>query len=396
MISLLIKVPRSKPLLALGSWAMMLLVLASCTAPEESSSQSLSQADMQTLKDRKEQSVRSMWVMAKELPLYNSLPTLGQSYADTMLMQGEQVQIIDETLYRADNGIDYLYVQTPQAKLKGYVPSEYLVTASFVVGMTLEYTTHYFQPDTRSGGSTLIFLPAFSRIFSDDAQSKSPFVAYQSIDLLGNPLKGYLDRQAVTFEPATLKAYELYELAFNSQDAQDQLAKLTELQRAYPNVPFADLARELLDVRNVVGLGRNLRLFSRTYAGRRSSAYQERVIPVYSKPHDRARVLGYINDDRSLDILGGYVTNLNMLDRQPYDWYLIDHKGWVQAQMIDLSAQVSEFYNDFADLLDREDDSWLLDAGDPLASTTSEAGSFYNLAADQQQEATQKLEGEQP
>ncbi|NIZ18878.1 hypothetical protein [Entomospira culicis] len=361
------------PKYSLGLLLFLSIFLFSCSKEKESNSEALTTQDLQILQDRQEQKVRTMWVMANQIPLFVSLPTANQSQADVFLMQGDKVRVLDETIYTSDLERSYLYVQNLADNRRGYIPLAYLIDETYAIGMTTEYTTHYFQPDRRFGASSAIFVPAYRLIFSNDSQGLSPFVAYKSVDLLGNPLEGYLERKVVHFSPQLLQAHALYQRAFFSDDWQTTIKYAQQIQRDHANTPFAKLASDLLDLQNMSALGKQLRLFARSYPAHRAPDNQERAIPIYSKPHDRARVLGYLTDDRRLTIVAGYGENqaIHLID-SPYAWYLIDRQGWVPASAITLEGLIEELHFSLA-TPEEEELAWLaeLDQGDSESQSAS-------------------------
>lgn len=334
-----------------------------CTKSDTNSVETLNKDDLITLQKRKNQRMRTMNVMALELPLYASLPILGDSQVDFFLKQGDKVRVLDETLYGNENSHRYFYVETMDGCCRGYVPQVYLVGDDYSIGITMEYTTHYFQPDINLGSSSSIFLPAYTAIFSNNIDSNSLFVFYKGVDVQGYPVEGYLQRSTVSFTENIWQAYLLYRKAFTSGSIQEQVGIAKKLSNNFVNTPFARLAEELVNVRNLSSLESRLVIFDRNYMARRNEAVSG-VVPIYSAPRETSYVLGYMRDDQILEVSAGYEVNDSFIDvLSPYNWYLVDLRGWILAKHIIVEEYLEEINLTFIpmgklNILESEGENW--------------------------------------
>ncbi|NIZ40864.1 hypothetical protein PVA45_05040 [Entomospira entomophila] len=303
---------------------------------DTSQSQSLTVQDMQVIEERKQQQQRSVYIMAKQLPLFDGIPTEYGGQSQMFLHQGDILRVLDEQRVRDSAGREYLYVTDTESQAKGYVYADYLVDTSFSMGITIQHATHYFQPDEILGTANTLFLPAYSVIFSDRSQGSGSFITYQAIDLDGYPLAGYLKRESVSFEPTMMEAYRIYNQAFHADSLIKQEKLVQQLNDKYAYTIFAELGRALLDLRNFTTLGEEVVLFNRQYyAFRRREHPKKGLIPIYSRPYEWSHILGYIADEQPLATVAAFQYNENLTDVQlPYAWYLIDGRGWVKAEYL--------------------------------------------------------------
>ncbi|NIZ46660.1 hypothetical protein PVA44_04805 [Entomospira nematocerorum] len=320
---------------------MMLVVsmtaLAGCQQEKSTlQSQSVTEQDMQEFGDRKQQHQRFVYVMAKQIPLFDGIPTEYGGQSPLFVHQGDKLRIIDELRVQDSSGRDYLYVLETGTNTKGYVYADYLVDTSFTMGITIQHATHYFQPNEILGTSNTLFLPAYTVIFSQQSVGNDAFVTYQAIDLDGYPLSGYLKREHVSFDPTIMEAYRLYNQAFHADSFIEQEKLVQRLVDKYSNTFFSILGTALIDIRNFTTLGSDVVLFNRQYyAFRRREQPKKGLIPIYSSPHEGSHILGYIADEQPLVTVAAFQYNENLTDVQlPYTWYLVDRRGWVQADYL--------------------------------------------------------------
>jgi hypothetical protein len=329
--------------------SLLIALMLACSESPATSTQELTESDLQIIHQRNAVVMRHLRTLAISTPFYVSLPTHGDAGRHTALTLGSEVLVVDETTFSTPDGNVYHYIEAADGT-RGYVAQDHLVNADYAMALTLHHVSHHFQPNATQGRSSTIFLPAYTAVFSPEAQGNSPFISYHAVDLHGHRLEGYLPRESVDFSPPLVEAYMLYQQAFtHSTTATEQDDIIQKINSTYADTSVTRLANALLDVRRQYDPA--VVAFRRGYHAQRKEG--SHVAPIYSQPNGEQMVLGYLSDDRALRVVAGYgASRVDSDIRSGYGWYLIDTRGWVTADNIEIKEYIQEADDQWATFLE--------------------------------------------